>query len=260
MVKGLVDKQVVIVTGCANKKGIGFATVQSLSEQGAGTIIMVDNNPVLDSVVAEVNGVNGTQVHGFVGDVSDEAFLKTIVDYTIEKYGRIDSVVNSAAINTPGTAIDTTRKSFINTMLVNVWSQIALAGLVIPHMIKQGGGAIVNVSSANAFVSERGLLPYVTSKGANKQATQQMALEYAKDNIRITAVAPGALHTGFNQPHYNYTGDSEQAVNAQIGDIHPTGKIIEPREVAMPIVFLCSDYATAIVGETLLVDAGYSIH
>lgn len=258
--EGNVCGQVVIVVGSANVRGIGYATVLEMIRNEAKAIVMADLNPAVVALAETLREKHPeVDVRGLVVDVAEEHDIDMLVGYTIEQFGRIDSVVHSAALNTAGTAETITYQQFERTMKVNVYSQIYLAKRVIPHMRKQGGGAFVNVSSANAFVAEKGLMPYVPSKAANASATQQMALEYASENIRFNAVAPGLLNTGFNEGHYKFLGITEQEANKDIGTVHATGKAIEPKEVAFMIVTLCSPRASAVIGANVPVEAGFSI-
>jgi dihydroanticapsin dehydrogenase len=138
------------------------------------------------------------------------------------------------------------------TMDVNVKSQFLLSKHVIPIMQQSGGGSIINTASANSFVAEPRLTAYVSSKGAILMLTRAMALDYAKDNIRVNCICPGWVDTTFNDAHANLFGGRE-AVLKDIASVQPIGRPIEPIEIAKVATFLESDDSSALTGSPIIV-------
>jgi len=246
--------KVAIVTGAA--QGIGRATVEKFVKEGA-SVVLADISP-LGYTLAQDLSDQGADVMFIKTDVGSLDDLTTLVDVTMGQYGKIDVLVNNAAINVPGSVLDASEEDWEKTLNVNVNSMRRLCKLVIPFMQKQGGGSIINMASANSYVAEPELTPYVTSKGAILMLTKAMALDFAKDGVRINAVCPGWVLTKFNDPHTDRFGGTDEVLKS-ISDIHPTGKTIDPTEIANVVAFLASDESTAIIGAGLLADAGYTI-
>jgi dihydroanticapsin dehydrogenase len=257
---GLLDGQVTIVTGSANPNGIGFATATRFVEEGAKAVVLVDIDEQVHTRKEELEGLRpGVEIRSYVANVADDKQMGVVIDATYNEFGHIDSVLSNAAVNTPGNATTVSKEDFMRTYEINVYAPFLMAKLVVPIMKKQGKGSIIDMCSANARVAEYDLAPYVGSKGAIESQTQANALDFARYGVRCNAIAPGLLHTGFNDPHHNHRGETQEELTAVIEQIHPTGKLINPIEIANIAVFLASDLSTACVGTTIFGDAGFSI-
>ncbi|WP_256762098.1 SDR family NAD(P)-dependent oxidoreductase [Cohnella sp. WQ 127256] len=240
-----------IVTGSA--RGIGFEIARRFAEEGA-KVVLAD---IMEAGVESAQALQdlGHDVTFFRTDVSSNSSVESLVAFTAEKYGRIDILVNNAAINIPGSILEVSEEVWDRTFAVNVKSQFLLSRAVVPLMQKDGGGSIINMGSGNSYVAEPRLSAYVASKGAILMLTKQMALDFAKDNIRVNCICPGWVDTTFNDAHCDLYGGRDEVLK-MIDDIHPIGRTIKPVEIANSAVFLASDDSSAITGTGLIVDGG----
>ena len=199
--------------------------------------------------------------HFVAGDVTDRALADRLVDATAARYGRIDILVNNAGIVHRGTALETSDDDFARVMAVNVDAVFRFSRAAVKRMIPQfektgRGGAIVNIASDWAFVAGRAEVAYCTSKGAVVQMTKAMALDHARQGIRINAVAPGDVETPMLVSGIIHRGQSAADGLRQNGEAIPMGRVGQPREIAAAVAFLASDEASFITGTTLLADGG----
>lgn len=244
--------KVAIVTGSA--RGIGEAMVRDFVNEGASVIISDILEKEGQALASELRN-EGHNVYFFKTDVSSEQNVKELVAFTVEKFGKISILCNNAAINIPGSVTELTEDIWDRTMDVNVKSQFLVSKHVIPIMQQSGGGSIINTASANSFVAEPRLSAYVSSKGAILMLTRAMALDYAKDNIRVNCICPGWVDTTFNDAHADLFGGRE-AVLKDIDSIQPIGRPIEPIEIAKVATFLASDDSSALTGSPIIADGG----
>jgi NAD(P)-dependent dehydrogenase (short-subunit alcohol dehydrogenase family) len=186
-------------------------------------------------------------------DVAIENDVRSLVEKTVETYGRLDYAVNNAGIGEKMTPlVEQTSEKFdqiMNTNVRGVWLSMKYE---IPMMIKNGGGAIVNTSSGAGLVGFPQMPVYIASKHAVLGLTKSAALEYAKSGIRINAIAPGGVETDMLM---QTVGDDHQFLET-FRLMHPIGRIGRPEEIANTIVWLLSDKASFVLGHTLLVDGG----
>lgn len=238
-----------LITGAAS--GMGAATAREFRTAG-GQVIVVDRNDLLAAQVArEIDA--GPPV---VGDVSDPAFCTRAVDIALVRHGRLDVLVNAAGIIVRADAPGTTDEQWQRVMNVNVNGVFYMSRAAIGIMKAQGHGAIVNFGSIWGGVGAAGVVAYCASKGAVHQITRAMALDHARDGIRINAVCPGEVNTPM------LASERSQPVTAelmqQIADSVPTGRLAEPVEIARVVLFLASDAASYMTGALVNVDAGYT--
>lgn len=243
--------KVAIVTGAS--QGIGKAIAEKYVSEGAA-LVLADIKEQCHEVSKELNE-NGGRTTFVRADVSDENDVKRIVANTIRMYGRIDILCNNAAVNIPGSVMELSEEDWEKTMAVNVKSIFLTTKHVIPVLQMMGGGAVVNLASANSYVAEPKLAAYVSSKGAISALTKQIALDVARDNVRVNCICPGWVNTDFNDAHLSLFGGKEKALE-NIAEVQPIGRMIEPIEVANAALFLASDEASGITGTSLLVDGG----
>jgi len=191
-------------------------------------------------------------------DVSQPDQVKSVVAKTVATHGRLDIIVNAAAIHPFGTAVETEPDTWNRCMMVNVGSIFLLAHFGIPEMKKGGGGSMVNLSSVQGHACQRGVAAYATSKGAVHSLTRALALDHAADNIRVNSISPGSVRTPMlarSAAHFAPDVPAEEAF-ARFGAAHPLGRIGTPEEVAELAAFLASDKAGFCTGGDYLVDGG----
>lgn len=244
--------KVVIVTGGA--QGIGQAMVRDFAESEA-QVIIADILEDKGNALAEELQTKGYTVFFKKTDVSSTEDIKALVDFSVGTYGRINILVNNAAVNIPGSILELSEEEWDKTMNINVKSQFLVSKHVVPHMPTTGGSAIINMASANSDVAEPRLSAYVTSKGAIKMFTKSLAIDVAHLNIRANCICPGFVDTTFNDAHADLFGGRDSVLK-DIDKIHLTGRTIQPHEVSKMAIFLASDLASSITGTAVMVDGG----
>ena len=249
---GRIDGKACVVTGAGS--GIGRASAVRLAEEG-GRVLAVDLAPgSLAGTVEEITGAGGEAV-AHVTDVSDPRQVDAMVAACVERFGRIDVLVNNAGVNLPGVLHEVTDEVIDRTLGVNVRGPIYGCRAAIPHMLRQGGGSIINMSSVNGIVSEPFLAVYSASKGAIVMLTKGVALDYAKQGIRCNAICPGWVDTPINHAHAAMLGGLDK-VYAEIDSFQPIGRPGEPREIANVVLFLASDESSFMTGSVVVADGG----
>lgn len=241
--------KVVIITGAGS--GIGQATALKFAALGAKVVVSDINDACGQETVDVINRQGGTATFVHT-DVSQEEDIQHLVQITLYTYGRLDYAVNNAGIlpKFVPTHLYST-EAFDKVMAVNARGVFLGMKYEIPAMLENGGGAIVNTSSAAGLVGMPYLSGYVASKHAVNGLTKSAALEYAKQGIRINAVNPGGVKTPMAA-----AATIDQPANPNTPDPHPIGHSAEPEELANAIVWLCSDEASFVVGATFPVDGG----
>lgn len=247
-----VEGKACIVTGAGS--GIGKAIAERLAEEG-GKVLCVDVNG--EAAAATAKGIcdAGGTAAGFTADVSDSEQVDAFVKHCIAVYERIDVLVNNAGVNIPGVLHEVSNAVIDTTLNVNVKGAIYGCRAAIPHMLRQGSGSIVNMSSVNGLVSEPFLAVYSASKGAIVMLTKGVALDYAKQGIRCNAICPGWVDTPINYAHAEMLGGLEK-VYSTIDSFQPIGRPGEPREIAHLALFLASDEASFLTGSIITADGG----
>jgi NAD(P)-dependent dehydrogenase (short-subunit alcohol dehydrogenase family) len=249
---GRVEGKACVVTGAGS--GIGRASAVRLAEEG-GSVLAVDIAPdSLAETVAEIERGGGT-ASAQLADVSDPAQVDAMVAACVERFGSIDVLVNNAGVNLPGVLHEVSNEVIDRTLGVNVRGPIYGCRAAIPHMLRQGGGSIINMSSVNGIVSEPFLAVYSASKGAIVMLTKGVALDYAKQGIRCTAICPGWVDTPINHAHAAMLGGLDK-VYAEIDSFQPIGRPGEPREIANVVLFLASDESSFMTGSVVVADGG----
>jgi len=236
-----------IVTGGGS--GIGKAIAQAFVREGARVAICGRDHGKLERAATEI----GPSCLAVAADVSDHDTPETLVARTLERFGRIDTLVNNAAVLLPGTAESLSDSQWEQTYSVNVRAVWQLSRAVLPHLRAAGGGSIINIGSVLSSLGARYRVAYAASKGAVLAMTRAMALDHATENIRINCICPGIVETelvaAFNL--------DEKARQQRIA-AHPMGRFGQPAEIAGLAVFLASDEAAWITGSAFPVDGGYS--
>ena len=251
----LKDKVAIVTGGGA---GIGRATCELFAEEGAAVII-AERNPQTGRETAEQIQHKGGHALFIETDVADEASVRRMAEEAARAFGRINILVNNAAVFVLR-GIEATPEEWRQILDVNVMGPALVAKHVVPHMRRAGGGAIVNLSSISSFIAQPQFVTYNATKAAVANMTRCMALDLAADNIRVNAVAPGAVWTQIVEKQTRAAGMDRAAAekDPSWGGAHMIQRIAEPREIAYAILFLASDEASFITAENLMVDGGYT--
>ncbi len=240
--------KVAIVTGAAS--GMGAATARALAGHGA-TVVIVDRN-------AEGAGAIAHEIATatpLVGDVASSAFCDGVVADTMETHGRLDVLVNAAGVIVRAPAHVTSDDEWRRIFSVNVDGVFYMSRAAVAAMLESGGGAIVNFGSIWGDVGSGGHAAYAATKGAVHQLTRSMALQHAREGIRVNAVCPGEIQTPMlvSERPAPPTPEDLEALAESV----PMGRLGRPDEVAAVVAFLASDEASYMTGALVAVDAGY---
>lgn len=247
--------QVAVVTG--GSMGIGGATVEKFAEAGA-TVVIADVQQVEGEKLAARLRERGQDVHFFMADVADDTMMKALMDFAFALHGRLDIVYNNAGVAIAGEAIELSEQDWQRVININLGGVFRGCKHAIPYMLKKGSGAIVNCSSTQAINGFMGWAGYAASKGGVLAMTRQMAVQYAKSNIRINAIAPGTIMTPMNEKVFAEAADPEALLKLW-NDAHPIGRFGQPEEIADLVLYLSSDAASFITGQYFVADGGQSV-
>jgi len=245
--------KVSLVTGSTT--GNGEASARAFADAGATVMLHGRNEERGRAVLAEIEKT-GAAADLVIGDVADPAFCQSLVDQTVERFGRLDVLVNNAGTLPEGNAPDTSDETWMSCMQVNVNAVFFLSRAAVAPMVKSGGGAIVNLSSEWGLNGEQGFVAYCTSKGAVMQMTRCMALDHAAQGIRVNAVCPGEIHTQMVDEWLASKGGDPAESLAELAGGIPMRRVAQPEEVAACVLFLASDASSYVTGTRLSVDGG----
>ena len=242
--------KIAIVTGAA--RGIGAACARAFAEHGA-TVVLADIADDACRVTAEnIASTAGTQTLAVKADVSEPHQCERLLDACTERFGQCDILLNNAGIIVAGSILDASIEDFDRVLAVNLRGAFLVSRLVARQMVDKGiEGAIINMSSTNAVVAIPDQLPYTVSKGGIAQLTAAMAIGLAPHRIRVNAIGPGSIAT-------DMLGEvmTNEETRRTILSRTPLGRVGEPEEVASVAVFLASDYASYVTGQTVYPDGG----
>lgn len=246
------DNKVALVTG--GNRGIGLAIAELFAEAGAKVMVTSrSETPALKALLA----ANPGTVHWIKADVTDEDAPETMVKATLDRFGRLDVLVNNAGIADNGNFHEFTDEQLKRIMDTNFTAPFRIARAAIKTMLAQGSGSIVNIGSISGYVANKPQLQvaYNSSKAAIHQMTTTMAFEYADKGIRVNALAPGYVISdmtagGIAKPDWNKIWT----------DNTPMRRFGRPEEMATCALFLASDAASYVTGATLIADGGYTTH
>lgn len=237
--------------------GIGRAAARRLAGDGASVVVCSDREDQVEAAVAELRE-EGLEARGARADVTSSADMEALMSFAVETYGGVDVLVNSAGVQRYGTVVETEEEVWDEVLAVNLKGIYLAAKYAIPEMRRRGGGSIVNLSSVQAFASQKGVAAYTASKGAINALTRAMALDHAAENVRVNAVCPASVDT----PMLRWSADlfkGEKTVDETVeswGKMHPLGRVARPEEVAEVIAFLASDRSSFVTGGEYKVDGG----
>ncbi len=240
--------KVAIVTG--GGRGIGRAIALGLAECGAKLVLASRTKEELEKMVSEIKG-NGGEATPVVTDLMLSEQINGLVEATMKTYGRVDILVNNAARSFLRPLMDLREDGWDKIFDVNCKAVLLLSRAVAKIMGEQGGGRIINITTVGAVRGGAGMGVYHASKAALNMLTKCMAVEWAPLNVNVNAVGPGLTKTGFSQPIWS-NPSVEQMITTRI----PKGRLAEPEEIVGAVLFLCSEDANYITGESIYVDGG----
>lgn len=242
--------RVAIVTGGGT--GIGAATARVLAERGADVVIASRTAAELERVAAEIRDATGRRCVPVPTDVKVEEQVDQMVARAVDELGRIDILVNNAGGTRMGPLTHLTPKAWDSAFDLNARAAYLCTRAVGPHMIEQGSGAIVNVSSGAGLTGVRGGAHYASAKAALQMFTRVTAAEWARHGIRVNCVAVGLVASERAVDAWEVANLDRAAMTADV----PLRRVGMPREVATAILFFVSDAASFVTGQTLAVDGG----
>lgn len=245
--------KVVIVTGGAS--GIGRAASLEFLKHNAA-VAVVDRDELLGRKLEQETACE--RLRFFSTDLSSAREVEELVPKIVTTFGGVDVLVSNAGIQTYGSATSTSEAEWDRTLAANLKSAFLISKHSIPHMIRRGGGSIVITASVQSLGAQRNSMAYVVSKHALIGLMRSMALDYAKDNIRVNAVCPGAIDTPMLRWAASLDEDPERVI-AACHKMHPLGHMGKPEEVAQVIAFLASDLASFVTGTAVTADGGLMI-
>ena len=252
---GRLDHKVAIVTGAA--QGIGKAAATALACEGASVAVADLNDELGQATVRDSQQAGGTAFFQHT-DVGVTTEVERMVAATVERFGKLDILVNNAAIAFRASVVGISEEDWQRVLNINLTSVWRCMKYAIPHMIAGGGGSIVNVSSVQSLKGFKGWSAYAAAKGGINALTQQAAVDYSPHNIRINAIAPGTIMTPMNERIFAETEDAQALIDTW-NSLHALGRFGQPDEVGALILFLASDESSFMTGDVINVDGGLNI-
>ncbi len=245
------DGKVAIVTGGGS--GIGAATAKLFARQGARVVIANRRAETGEQVVNEILDKGGEAL--FIStDVADIDQIRTMVDHTRNTYGRIDILFNNAGFGTTGIFWEMDDEEWKRVISVNLTGQFMCAKYVVPHILVHGGGSIVNMSSVLGYATFPGMTAYTTVKAGIIGMTKAMALDLARENVRVNCIVPGSIDTPMMWQ--GYSQEDLPRIEKEAAETVPMGRVAPPEEIASAVLFLVSPAASLVTGTTLIADGG----
>jgi NAD(P)-dependent dehydrogenase (short-subunit alcohol dehydrogenase family) len=250
---GKLSGRVALITGSGS--GIGRATALLFAREGA-RVAVVDRLPAGGKETVRIVEDAGGEAVFIQADVCREAEVRETIKASVDSFGRIDVLHNNAGIQGPFTpTTELSEETWTSILDTNLKSAFLTSKHAIPVMLKQGGGVIINTTSAAGIVGLPNVAAYCASKGGVIQLTRSMALEYAPQNIRINCICPGGTQTPMMEQWIPIDPAEREAFMKAL----PGGRAIQPDEIARAVLFLACDDSSSAIGAVLVVDRGWTI-
>jgi len=241
--------KVIVITG--GTRGIGFAIAKEFAQTEAVVAICSRNINSVEKAKEELNTLGLSMIFGMSVNVMNIEEIKGLFNHIEEKFGGVDILVNNAGIQEPKPSLETTEDVWDKIVNTNLKGNFFCSKFAAEHMIKKGGGSIINISSVQSIYVADGQVPYSATKAAIVQMTRSLAKEWAKSGIRVNCVAPGSIPTDINREFYSNSKNLERTLKRI-----PFGRQGRPEEIAKVVLFLASEDASYITGQTIYVDGG----
>jgi 3-oxoacyl-[acyl-carrier protein] reductase len=248
--------KVAFVAGAS--KGLGRACALGFAREGARVAMCSRNQAAIEAAAQEVARETGAEVVGIAGDVSQAEICGRVIQQTVDRFGRLDVLVNNAGGPPPGTAVGMTDEQWATAFATNLMSAVRLTRAAVPHMKQAGAGRIINITSSGVRTVLPGLVLSNSIRAGVINFAKTLAVELAPDNILVNSIAPGRIATDRTAELDAVTAKNqgitiEEAAARQVANI-PLGRYGEPEELANMVVFLGSARASFVSGQTILVD------
>lgn len=241
--------RVALVTGAA--QGIGASTARQLAACGAHVAVVDIQEDAGRAVTDDINASDGGRALFIPADVGHEAQIRYMVAKTVERFGRLDILVNNAHFEVAGAITELSADDWDRSYAVLLRGPFLAAKYAIPHMRAAGGGSIINISSVLGHYLTTDYATYTTAKAALVQLSRQIALDYGPHGIRCNTISPGYINTRIK--------DGEYVVDSVTAQVTPLRREGVPQDIAAAICFLVSDWASFITGAHLVIDGGITI-
>lgn len=245
------QNKVAIITGGGT--GIGRGCALQFTKEGARVVVSGRRIEPLQGVVSEIEHMGGKAL-AVAADVSKVEDVQKLVDQTIATFGTVDILVNNAGIYIAHDAMSMTEEEWNTVMAVDLKGVWHCVKAVIPHMLRQGKGKIINISSIAGLIGFEMSAAYCAAKGAVINLTREMALDFAPKNIFVNGIAPGIIATDMTKGFLN-----DPAAKKAFLDKTPVGRVGRPEDIGYAAVYLASDESDFVVGHNLVVDGGWTI-
>lgn len=246
------DGKIAIVTGAG--RGLGAAIAEAFVREGASVVIAEVDTTTGSATAAQL----GSSALFVCTDVTDNGSVEACAAEALKRFGRIDILVNNAGINVFHDPLETTDAEWQRCMAVDLEGVWRMCRAVLPTMLRQQAGSVVNIASSHSSTIIPGTFPYPVAKHGLLGLTRALGIEYAASNIRVNAIAPGYIETDLAIDYWK-TFQDPAAERQRTYDLHPPKRIGKPEEVAMTAVFLASDEAPFINATSIAIDGGRSV-
>lgn len=247
------EDRVVLVTGGGT--GIGRASAEACAAQGALVAVAGRRPEPLEEAVLAIRDRGGRAI-AITGDVGVAQDAARMVRDTLREFTQLDVLVNCAGQELVANVLDTSEEWWDRVIDTNLKGVYLLSREALPHMVERQSGVIINVASQLAFVGARNFAAYTASKGGVINLTRSMAVDHAKDRIRVNALCPGAVDTPLLRRQFEDSLGPQGTLD-DLANLHPVGRIGRPEEIACATVFLASDESSFMTGSMLVMDGGY---
>lgn len=243
------DGKVAVITGAGS--GIGAATARLFAHEGARLALVDIRDEAVEQVAEEIRSKGG-EVYAMQADVSNSVEVSAFIERTVSMFGKLDILHANAGVLIPGSVHDLSEENWNKTLAVNLSGVFFCCKYAVPYLKNSGDGCIVITSSTAGLVAEKNIAAYCATKGGLIMLTKQMALDYARNGIRVNCLCPGWIDTPFNDPVI----ESPEALSASIDAWVPLGRQGLPEEVAQAVLYLASEESSLVTGHALVIDGG----